>query len=299
MMIIGSTAALLRGIYFDRRPPPDMDVIGTQAELDILQSQGYEPVVGKSFRLPGNPTIIDFEVAAPRSSADAYLHAGDGRTDKAGEGCYEVATLPILYSLKRSHRHMPKAWHKHIRDYHQLKHRVGGVDSLHLITEQREREYLAKATPALRNKTAAEFFDDTVSNKVFVHDDIHLVMAHDDRPMFERIRKSPDTVDCSRQKWDQLSVGDRVCCVLEEAYVIALERAVIPMVFSGGRRVDPVKALQWAIMRICTTLCSGWFRDFATEHYLHLEAALDLEYHLAFFKAVDEGRIRRIGQQER
>lgn len=305
MLVIGSKAMRMQGVYVVRKPA-DIDIIGTQAELDDLQAGGFDVVSGRAFRMKGYDEIIDFELATPGSSAEAYLARVDHNrptiTSMFGR-TMDVATPEILYSLKRSHRHMPKAWHKHIRDYHQLKaimanwpdiDEIHAYDRLHLITELREREYMALKTPSLK-KTAAEFFDDKVSNKVFVHDQIHEVMAIWPRPMYERIRKSPDTVDCSKAKWDELSIGDKVDCVLEEAYVIALERAVIPMMFSGGPRVDPTKALNWAIMRICTTLCSGWFRDFATEHYLYIEAAMNLGYHFKFFDAVDAGRIKRIG----
>ncbi len=56
--------------------------------------------------------------------------------------------------------------------------------------------------------------------------------------------------------------------MLEEAYVIALERKIIPtMKGSPGPFWKPFDAFKWALMRICTTLCSGFFRQWAIDNY--------------------------------
>src|SRR5690606_12312797 len=158
-----------------------------------------------------------------------------------------------------------RQFEKHIHDYHLMLPLVGG-DKLSDITKKRRKEIEESRgklkTPSLQKKTD-EFFDDNVSNKTFIHDHIHAVMAYKDKPMFEYIKPDPDRVTCSKDFWEKLSQKDKIKCVLEEAMVIALERAMIPMYFDGGRLADPHKAFKWALMRICTTLCSGWFRQFA------------------------------------
>lgn len=295
MLLVGSAALIMNGIPLTRKTG-DIDVIGTQAELDELQAGGFTPVTGRAFRMHDWPNIIvDFEVAQSGSSAAAYLALGREVVNDTVKLCghdINLASLPVLYSLKRSHRHSPKAWHKHIADYHMLRRACLYDDELEEITLQREDEMTIK-TPSL-NKSVKDFFDDNVSNRVFIHDEIHEVMAYYDRPLYERIRKSPDKVACSLVKWNGLPAFERQQCVLEEAYVIALERAVIPMMFSGGPRVDPARALYWAFMRICTTLCSGWFREYATDNYQAIESGADMQYHEKFFAAVDAGRIKRI-----
>jgi len=57
----------------------------------------------------------------------------------------------------------------------------------------------------------------------------------------------------------------------EEATVIALERKIIPII--KGESVEDVNlfnAYKWALMRICTNLTSGWFRDFAIDNYFEI-----------------------------
>src|SRR3954452_13976362 len=54
-------------------------------------------------------------------------------------------------------------------------------------------------------------------------------------------------------------------CVKEEAMVIALERYLIPMISKNHE-----SSYQSALVRICTTLTKGWFRQFAIDNYPRL-----------------------------
>lgn len=311
MLLIGSVAMASRGV---KRPyhaqGGEVDVICTFDEYARIAAAG-QPIPGtRAFRF--GSTIVDPEIATPGSSAADYL-----ALDKSGPtvGLFydgldvtldrmDVATIPILYSLKRSHRHSPKAWRKHIADYHLLKakllktqlrtpRRDGCFDEHAAITAKREAETGKRKHISLK-RTVTEFFDDDVSNQVFVHDDIHEAVAHRKRPMFHYIRVAEDRVTCDRRKWDALLVEDKARCVLEEAYVIALERGIIPFLFQQKKPATAESAFGWAMMRICTTLTSGWFRDFATENLPLIRAMSDMCYPATFFAAVDAGKVQRI-----
>jgi hypothetical protein len=231
---------------------------------------------------------VEFEITECSPSGKAYV-------DYVRSIGHQPTTAPIevLYSLKRSHRFEPRQWEKHIRDYHFIKPFVDNGDKLFEITEMRMKEYKQHHTPNL-NKSVNEFFNDDVSNHTFVHDDIHLIMAHRERPMYEYMRVDPTKVKCSREKFIELTYEDRVKSVLEEGYVIALERGIIPMLYEGKKLADSESALQWAIMRICTTLTGGWFRDFAVENYPTIWAVRNKDYVIKFLEAVDNGKIKRI-----
>lgn len=54
----------------------------------------------------------------------------------------------------------------------------------------------------------------------------------------------------------------KIQSVLEESYVISLERFIIQQ-----KETDLQKSFLLALHKVCTTLCSGWFRDFAIENY--------------------------------
>ena len=102
--------------------------------------------------------------------------------------------------------------------------------------------------------------------KHFEHDLLHELVAHKHQPMFKFMQKD-GTVECHRDLWDNLSFDDKVSAVLEEAYVIGLERHIVPTIMDKQNGYPPFQAFKWALFRICTTLTSGFFRRFAIENY--------------------------------
>ena len=123
------------------------------------------------------------------------------------------------------------------------------------------------------NKSTKNFFDQSNGyvKSYFIHDDIHRVMSHYDRPIYERMQKDKSLAKCERDMWNDFTFEEKCKCVLEEAYVIALERKVLPMLFGGSRYTNAQEAFDWSLMRICTNLCSGWFRLFATDYFYRMK----------------------------
>jgi hypothetical protein len=237
---------------------------------------------------------IEFQIAEKSPAVAAYLANPKSYSGITFDGML-VATPEMLYSLKRSHRFLARHWEKHIRDYHILKTLVSGVDIMPEITKLKSDETKHTKKPPSLNKTKDEFFKDDVSNHTFEHDDIHRVMAHRERPMFEYIEDSLNgTVKSSKEKFFQLTREEQIQCVLEEAYVIALERGILPMLYEGKKLADAKTAIQWSLMRICTTLTSGWFREFAVENYPYIVNSVDPRYVEKFLYFVDSGQIKRI-----
>src|SRR4028119_2304165 len=97
---------------------------------------------------------------------------------------------------------------------------------------------------------------------------------------------------CEKDLWEQFTHEEKMQCVLEEAYVIALERKIIPFVFGNGKYYSAEDALKWAMMRICTTLTGGWFRSFATENYTNCLGYASPNFDKKFLHKVKEGKVR-------
>jgi hypothetical protein len=310
MLLIGSQALSIELNKLEAglgREPVDIDIIArpedarafiAQAKLIEIKADEHK-WIGKA----PDGRMIEIERAryASYSSASLYLDYAERMTDLPTVEFYghtfQVASLPMLYSLKRSHRHSPRAFEKHVMDYALLRKYVK-TDMLSKITAIRYKETVERErlkTPSL-NKTTKDFFDDRVSNRTFIHDQIHEVMAFGERPLFEKIKVDPNKVACDKEKFMKLKPLERIRCVQEEAYVIALERGIIPMLFEGERIALPLNAYKWALMRICTTLCSGWFREFALENYELLLFMYHPDYVEKFLRAVESGRIKRIEQ---
>lgn len=114
------------------------------------------------------------------------------------------------------------------------------------------------------------FFDDAVP-KVYEHDYLHELFAFYDKPLYTRLLRDDSLAWCEKEQWDELDHADKIKCVQEEVYVIAFERFIIPKAFDFNARI----AYNRALNKVCTTLYSGWFRDFAIDNYLEIVNAFD------------------------
>lgn len=175
-----------------------------------------------------------------------------------------------LYIMKRSHLFRPLKFARHITEFQKIKNLECYLfkDDLAVLRERislTKKKYGDKV-PKL-NKTNDEFFDDSVT-KYYVHDDLHKIVAYNPyNPIYERLKVNKELAMCEKDLWYKLSHEDKVNCVREEGYVIALERFIIPKIESGEKHMSPEMAFDKSLEKICTTLCSGYFRDFAIDNW--------------------------------
>lgn len=200
----------------------------------------------------------------------------------------EPALIWELFAIKAGHINFPhRQWKKHIHDYHYLRNILGAVDRDILLDKELidliklhkkcTQERLKIKTPKLKGVTKEEFFDDFVT-KYYIHDNIHKCMSHKEKPMYEYMQEDLTKVECSKKLWDEFTHLERMQCVLEECYVIALERHIIPAQKTGRAGLVDFLAFEWALMRVCTTLCSGWFRAFAVDNYYEIMNQCDTNF---------------------
>ena len=296
MLIVGSTA--LKKIIPDSREPHDLDIVVPQDKIEEVATQ-YGKITSSGdyyYTVRDQDKVIELLIAEPGNAMWMYLERYN-----AFEGEHYI-DLAGLYSLKKSHIHFPLHFNKHIRDYCFLHQEMKGVDQMPEITKKNKediQERLGKRviSPSLK-KSVKDFFgqSDGMVLSWFVHDDIHKVMAHKDKPMYEYMQKDLEQAWCSRDLWDNFSFAEKCRCVLEEAYVIALERKIIPILYGGENNngyFSPKGALVWSMSRVCTNLTSGWFRKFATDNYTSImDQYADKNYATKFLTAVDTGKIK-------
>ncbi len=172
-----------------------------------------------------------------------------------------------LSIIKRSHLWRDLSFQKHITHYH--KHMQGYKrQQYNSFMEKVLQERIAltmqafpQGHPSLK-KSVDEFFDDYVTKK-YNHDYLHELVAYYDKPLYTRLQHDSSSAWCERDLWDKLSIEDRTKCVAEETQVIAIERFLVPKDWNYPVKHAYLKALD----KVCTTLCSGWFRDFAIDYY--------------------------------
>lgn len=174
-----------------------------------------------------------------------------------------------LYIMKRSHLHRPVNFARHITQFQLLKKLVPSLNDKDKEVLERRTQLTKKAYgdshPSLK-KSNDEFFDDYV-NKYYVHDDLHRIIAYYDKPIYDMSQAY-----CEQDLWNKLSYEDKINCVREECYVIALERYIIPFHIKGERHLPAKFAFDKALERVCTTLTSGWFRDFAIDNWAEIRS---------------------------
>ena len=71
----------------------------------------------------------------------------------------------------------------------------------------------------------------------------------------------------------KLNYNEKVNMVLEESFVIALERCLIRLIKEDNPYVPayfPDEAFKYALTRVSTNLTSGPFRDFAANNFLDI-----------------------------
>ena len=194
---------------------------------------------------------------------------------------WSVASLKTLLKLKRSHIEHPLRWQKHIEDYSVLLKEYNKFKRYY--DEHQDNERLEAAYKTLYkmtndklgttkvnlNMSNEEFFAQSQEyiKRVYDHDSLHRAVMFYDAPLYERMKDDKSRAMCSKRLWETFSELDKVRAVQEESMVIALERRVLPRILKG-KAYDAKKAYDYALMRICTNLTSGWFRDFAIDHWV-------------------------------
>lgn len=242
-ILIGSHALAFWDNTFKLNPNADWDVI---SDAPINGFEWHDP------KLLNNSEVEYFT-----------LH---GITTEINGISVQVASVTGLALIKRSHLWRNLSFDKHITMYHRhLARCVEGLTDFehHFLNVRIERTHATfpQGHPSL-NKSKEDFFDDYVTKR-YDHDDLHKIVAFSQEPMYTQILKDNEPVFCDKAKWLQLSHQQKLWCIAEETSVIAIERFLVPNDWKYPAKLAYMKSLQ----KVCTTLCSGWFRDYAIDYY--------------------------------
>lgn len=202
-----------------------------------------------------------------------------------------VATDKMVHMMKYSHRFKKNSVHfeKTRNDLLWFEKEHGNIhsilnDELKAILALREKLTYTNGLPKL-NQDKKSFFTDTVPYQ-YDHDTIHEAVKHLDKPAYTYYIREGEQVMCSKEKFDALPEIVKLYGVLEESYVLALERSIIP--FSA----DPFWAFKLSLQKVCTSITSGWFREFAYQNYDKVIELYHESFVTKFQSALDEGDIK-------
>lgn len=212
-------------------------------------------------------------------------------------GMTQYAPPEVLLMLKLSHRYLRNSPHflKTMKTVQFLREQGVELDDwLKEVLVQREKETYVYNHPKL-NVSKDAFFDGDGVDYIYDHDTIHLTQAlivipvqvdnapggveNWHRPAYTHYMKDGSDVMTSKEKFMSVAENIRLYGVYEETCVLALERSQIPfnmMPTEEGASVwfdrdrsgpSPRKSFEYALMKVCTSITSGWFREYAWENY--------------------------------
>ncbi|EQA7786791.1 DUF7275 domain-containing protein [Acinetobacter baumannii] len=201
----------------------------------------------------------------------------------------KVPPLDFLYTLKFSHRFLKNSPHflKTMRTIKNLQSPAVGCKCYNEDwLKRRMQETYDYNHPNLKvNKE--EFFNSNF-NYIYDHDSIHEAVKLLDRPAYTYYMSKDAEVFSSREAFFAVDNTIRLLGVLEETYVLALERSQIPNDFN----IDPKLSFTIALEKVCTSITSGWFRQYAWENYDLVYKMYDSAYVDKFKHALNKGIIK-------
>jgi hypothetical protein len=301
MFVIGS-CALNQHTYLGR-PLGDIDLVGTYDEVEAyrkrLKPTAFYPFRSgrKMFMKARDGVVHEADIAWPGSVEEKLLHFLQAQPDNTQDRSrgISVPSLDVLYMLKMSHRYLKDSPHflKTMRDIHLMRQHGAKIRTEHEeFYKQRMKDTYVYAHPKL-NQSKEGFFDAEATGVVYTydHDSIHEAVKHMDKPAYSYFKPADSEVLTSKSMfYHDCDERTRLLAVLEEAYVLALERSLIP--FPGGK--TPKEAFDMALMKVCTSITSGWFREFAWENYAKVQAMYSDYFVDAFTSGVASGVVKEL-----
>lgn len=314
MLLIGSQAMLANGIITGRKPS-DFDFVCTYEEMTsflkrVRVTSVYPINSGKTFfAKTADGHILEFSIAwgvggECRESnllAFAYDRNNHGTISYRNRQtifgvCVDVASAELLLLLKESHKYLKNSPHflKTMADIKLL--RKCGVKipaNWAGALQARERLTYAYSHPNL-HVSKEKFFDPTATGikQKYDHDSVHEAVALTGVPAYKLYMKDGEAVACDREKFEALDDMWKLLGVIEESMVLAIERSLVP--FPGA--MSPDDAFAYALSKVCTSITSGWFREWAWENHdnaMEFYRANDLGvYWTSFQIAVNESRVK-------
>lgn len=307
LVLIGSRALAIQAPKLLRRQPLDFDYIATQDGFDAWQEQfGRHLSVQEEIQISENKKaikakegIIEFEFAKKGTNSEQFLSLVSEDSQSKETKLGTIPSLDMLFALKTSHRYLkdsPHFW-KNLFDYHAMKKAGAKVrPEWSAWLKQREKETYTHKTPKLMGVNKKDFFNPNSGvNYLWDHDSIHEVFSKkytengDVLPAYRHYILPNSQVECSKDLFfNKCSEEIRLRGVLEESYVLAMERSQIP--FPG--RLAPKESFKIAFSKVCTSITSGWFREFAYDNALRVLSLYEDSYVDLFFDAVKNGKVK-------
>lgn len=292
MIVIGSEA-LAR--YIPGREPLDRDIICSYRDAmayakTLKNVLSFYPINNaKKLLIRTEERVIEVELIWPGNTTDKLVQLIESDPHTIYGNGVTIPSLDVLYMLKMSHRYLKNSPHflKTMADIHAMRAAGAKIRPEHLeYFREREKATYNYGHPKL-NVSKGDFFNGDGVEYVYDHDSIHLSVKHLERPAYTYFKPDQNDVYCDREMFEAVGEDVRLYAVLEESYVLALERSQIP--FKG--QLSPKRSFDIALSKVCTSITSGWFREFSWENYDKVQSLYRDDYVERFWKGVEAGTV--------
>lgn len=300
MILLGSRALALRAPALLFRKPLDFDWVCTQEEFDtwylenaskVGMTKMYAMNDGRfSKQIVEGVTNCEFEIVQPGTSSEMLvkLVTEDSASIETPFGL--VPNLDMLFTIKTSHRYLKNSPHfwKTLVDWHVMR-KVGAQvrPEYEEFLKLREKETYNYSHPKL-NVNKESFFKDDAIQYVYDHDTIHQSVARGERPAYTYYMKDGSQVLTDNNKFFAAAPEIRLNGVVEEAAVLAIERSLVP----HPGVWTPEFAWKFALSKVCSSITSGKFRQFAYENALDILKLYPVGYWEKFQEDVKTGLVK-------
>ena len=264
------------------RLPADIDIISNPLEILAFEGHNAGHLTRNLSKHQGKFRFRHDRLGQVEFEDTSFIHSArilyNFYQDYTGGTFLEIGGLRCImaipdhiYLMKKAHVNHPAHWAKTIEDYHWLKGRMVSVVGGPFLWKPEELEFYEQRREESRlrhpnlNQTNEKFFGQSKGyvTQIYPHDAVHFATCYGSVPIYTLLKRDQRKAWCRKDIWETSVTEEcRLNCVREEAMVVALERFILM-----GVTEDQNLAYQWALKKICTTLCSGWFRDFAVENW--------------------------------
>jgi hypothetical protein len=298
MILLGSRALVLRYPHILRRKPLDFDFVATMSEYEewmknnshkVNPTKVYPEMGGKKMIVEGS-TNVEFEIVQPGTSTEMMVNLVEGNSNSLETPFGWIPDMDMLFTIKSSHKYLKNSPHfwKTVADYHMMKHFGATVRPEYKdFLKLREKETYTYAHPKL-NVSKDNFFKDDSIQYLFEHDDIHDSVKHLDKPAYRYYMKDGSEVFSDKAKFFACPRETQLYGVVEEAATLAIERSLVP----HPNVWTPEFAWKFALSKVCSSITSGWFREFAYENILDVLKLYPTGYWEKFLKGKESGLVR-------
>lgn len=296
VVLIGSRA--LNHHMMLNRTIQDFDIIGPMTNVINFANNAFDDKYNTmkfnefSLSFHSGPNVIESNIVfdGDRTSTTSQLWDMRHGFDFVFIGKFKVFIAPveILYNIKLSHRYKPgHGFAKTMSDIKFIRKHFPNVRVHDKFVEQRHKEYVNK--PSYKLNVSKEEFFTTNFNYIYDHDTIHQAVAIEEVPAYTKY--TTEEVFSSKELFDACPEHVKLNGVLEESYVLAIERVYVPNQ-GTDYQFDPYTAFEMALNKVCTTITGGWFREYAWENYDKVKSLFNPKYVEEFDLHLEMGLIK-------